>query len=250
MFFVIVAFALLIVRLFYLQVIEGEELRRLSKNNCIRLQSLDAPRGLIFDRKGRMLVDNRPSFDLSINLSGDKPIGPTLERISQYINMPEKELTAKITRSKKTSPYKPVFLKKDIGRDALAAIEVHRFDLPGVIVNIRPVRHYINKKSASHLIGYLSEINSEELKCGEFPGCKGGDFIGKFGVEKAYEHFLRGQRGGQQVEVNAVGQVVRVLETVKAHPGHNIFLTIDQVLQEKAESLLRTKTGADRKSVV
>jgi len=126
----------------------------------------------------------------------------------------------------------------------LAAIEVHRFDLPGVIVNIRPVRHYINKQSASHLIGYLSEINPDELTCGKFPGCKRGDFIGKFGVEKAYEQFLRGQRGGQQVEVNAVGQVVRVLETVKARPGHNIYLTIDHVLQEKAESLLETKTGA------
>jgi len=244
MFFVIAAFALLIVRLFYLQVIEGEELRRLSENNCIRLQSIDAPRGLIFDRTGRMLVDNRPSFDLSINLNGDKPMGPTLEKVSQYISIPKKELKAKVTRSKRTSPHKPVFLKKDIGRDALAAIEVHRFDLPGVIVNIRPVRHYINKQSASHLIGYLSEINPDELTCGKFPGCKRGDFIGKFGVEKAYEQFLRGQRGGQQVEVNAVGQVVRVLETVKARPGHNIYLTIDHVLQEKAESLLETKTGA------
>ncbi|MFC1811787.1 penicillin-binding protein 2 [Thermodesulfobacteriota bacterium] len=244
MFFVIAAFALLIVRLFYLQIIEGEELRRLSENNCIRLQSIDAPRGLIFDHTGRMLVDNRPSFDLSMNLNGDKPIDPTLEKVSQYINIPKKELMAKIARSKRTSSHKPVLLKKDIGRDALAAIEVHRFDLPGVIVNIRPVRHYINKLSASHLIGYLSEINSDELKCGKFPGCKGGDFIGKFGVEKTYEEFLRGQRGGRQVEVNAVGQVVRVLETVRARPGHNIYLTIDQVLQEKAESLLETKTGA------
>ena len=244
MFFVIAAFALLIVRLFYLQVIEGEELRRLSENNCIRLQSIDAPRGLIFDRTGRMLVDNRPSFDLSINLNGDKPIGPTLKKVSHYLNIPEKELQEKIARNKRTSPNKPVLLKKDIGRDALAAVEVHRFDLPGVVVDIRPVRHYINKQSASHLIGYLSEINSDELKCGKFPGCKGGDFIGKFGVEKAYEEFLRGQRGGRQVEVNAVGQVVRVLETVRARPGHNIYLTIDQMLQEKAESLLDTKTGA------
>jgi len=241
---VIAAFIILFVRLFYLQVIEGEELRRLSENNCIRLQSVDAPRGLIFDRNGKMLVDNRPSFDLSINVKAGEEIEYTIEKISKYIKVSKKELLTKITCKKGMLSNKPILLKKDIGRDALAAIEVHKFDLPGVVVNVKPVRHYINKQSASHLIGYLSEISSEELKCGKYPGVKYGDFIGKFGVEKAYEQFLRGKRGGRQVEVNATGQVVRVLKTVDALPGYNICLTIDHTLQKKAEALLENKAGA------
>ncbi len=241
---VIAAFVLLIVRLFYLQVLEGEGFRRLSDSNCIRLQSIDAPRGLIFDRNGKLLVDNRPSFDLSIILKDAKPIERTIEKLSQYIKIPVKELMSKVERNKGISSYKPVLLKQDIGRNALAAIEVHKFDLPGVVVNVKPRRHYINKQSAAHLIGYLSEINSDELRCGKYSGCKVGDFIGKFGVEKAYEDLLRGKRGGRQVEVNAKGQVIRNLKTVDAQPGHNIFLTIDLLMQKKAEELLEGMTGA------
>ena len=92
--------------------------------------------------------------------------------------------------------------------------------------------------------GYLSEINPGELKCGEYPDCRGGDFIGKFGVEKAYGNFLRGKRGGRQVEVDARGRVVRVLKTVEAQAGNNLYLTIDQRLQAKAEALLAGVVGA------
>jgi penicillin-binding protein 2 len=135
-------------------------------------------------------------------------------------------------------------LSQDIGRSALAAVEVHRYDLPGIEVTVEPRRNYIHKESASHLLGYLSEINPDELKCGEYPDCRGGDFIGKFGVEKAYGSFLRGKRGGRQVEVDARGRVVRVLKTVEAQPGHNLYLTIDQRLQAKAEALLAGVVGA------
>ncbi len=123
-------------------------------------------------------------------------------------------------------------------------IEVNKFDLPGIEVNVRPIRHYIQRGLSAHIIGYLSEINPKELKSGAFPDTRPGDFIGKFGAEKAFDGFLRGKRGGRQVEVNATGQVVRVLNTVEAHPGHNIFLTIDQKLQEKAERLLGGLAGA------
>ncbi|MFC1828233.1 penicillin-binding protein 2 [Thermodesulfobacteriota bacterium] len=241
---VVTTFIVLFVRLLYLQVIEGEELRRLSENNCIRLQSIDAPRGLVFDRNGKMLVDNRPSFDLFMNITDDEPLDQIVEKISRRINVPKEELMERLARNKGKTRNKPLLLRKDIGRDALASIEVHKFDLPGVLITVRPLRHYINKQSASHIIGYLSEISAEELKHEKYAECKSGDFIGKFGVEKAYEQFLRGKRGGRQVEVNATGQVVRVLKTVDAHPGHNVYLTIDQTLQTKAEVLLEGKVGA------
>lgn len=241
---VVAAFVILVARLFYLQVIEGKELRRLSENNCIRLQSLDPPRGLIFDCKGRLLVDNRPSFDLGIVLKDAEPIEGTIAKLSRYIKVPPSELRSKIKRIKGISSYKPVTLIQDIGRDTLAVIEVHRFDLPGVVVNVKPKRHYLYKESAAHLIGYLGEISPEELKSGKYPEYRSGDFIGKFGVEKAYEWFLRGKRGGRQVEVNATGQVVRILKTVEPQPGNNIYLTIDHILQTKTEELLKGLSGA------
>ena len=241
---IVAVFVVLIARLFYLQIIEGEEFRRLSENNCIRLQSIEPSRGLIYDRNGILIVDNCPFFDLTVILKDARPIEHTIEKLFQYINIPASDLMRKTKRSKGISFYTPVVLKRDIGRDALAVIEAHKFDLSGVGVKVRPRRHYINRRSAAHLIGYLGEINSNELKSGKYSGCRAGDFIGKFGVERAYEDFLRGKHGGRQVEVNATGQVVRILETVEAQAGHNIFLTIDQPLQQKAEELLEGVAGA------
>ncbi|MFZ5569178.1 MAG: penicillin-binding protein 2 [Thermodesulfobacteriota bacterium] len=241
---VFAAFTVLITRLFYLQIIEGDEYRRLSDNNCIRLQNIDAPRGSIFDRKKRLLVDNRPSFDLSIVLKDAKPVEETIRKLANYTGIPEEELRNIVAEKKSHPYYRPFLLKRDIGRDALAAIKAHAYDLPGVVVDIRTVRNYIHERSAAHILGYMSEISPDELKSGRYPKNRQGDFIGKFGVEKTYEEILRGVRGGQQVEVDANGQVVRVLRTVDAVPGNNIVLTIDRDLQHKAEELLQGKTGA------
>ncbi|MBW1759785.1 MAG: penicillin-binding protein 2, partial [Deltaproteobacteria bacterium] len=244
MIWVLAAFFLLTVRLFYLQVIEGEELRRLSKNNCIRLQSIDPPRGLCFDRNGVLLVDNRPAFDVNIILRDAVPVAETIDKLSKYIKVPSKELMEKIDRYKGLFSYKPILLKRNIDRNTLAAIEVRKFDLPGVIVDVKPRRYYINKQSASHLLGYLGEINSRQLQSKKYSGYRVGEFVGKVGIEKTYEECLRGKRGGRQVEVNSTGQVRRILKTVGAQPGHNLFLTIDQVLQQKAETLLNGLAGA------
>ncbi len=243
-FCVLAAFAVLTVRLFYLQVIEGEEFRRLSENNCIRLYSLDPPRGLIFDNDNELLVDNRPSFDLGIILKDAKPVDQTIKKLAEYINVSVEEIKERIPEKRGLLSYKTIQLRQDIGRNTLAAIEVHKFDLPGIIVNVRPLRHYIHRGTAAHVLGYLGEINASELKSGSYLECRQGDYIGKFGIEKTYEKFLRGKRGGRQVEVNASGQIVRVLKTVDATPGHNILLTIDMDLQKKAEDMLKGKAGA------
>jgi len=241
---ILLAFVLLFARVFYLQIIEGEEYRRLSENNSIRLRSIDPPRGLIFDRNGELLVDNRPSFDLSIILKDAGPTEQTIEKLSRYMSVPPDELSSKISKDKHLPSYQSILLKQDIGRDALAAIEAHRFDLPGVGINVKPLRHYINSRSGAHLVGYLSEINSGELRKERYKRYRRGDFVGRFGVEKAYESLLRGERGGAQVEVNATGQVVKILKTVDARPGQNIYLTIDQAVQKKTEELLEGLAGA------
>ncbi len=243
-FILVAAFCMLLFRLFYLQIVEGEKFRKLSENNRIRLQSIDPPRGLIFDQNGRIMVDNRPSFDLGIILKDARPLEETITKLAGTINVTEEEIREKIANAKSVSPYETILLKPDIGRDLLAAIEVSRFDLPGIVIDVKIRRHYIREKSAAHLIGYLGEINLKELGNYHYDQYKSGDLIGKFGVEKSYEKFLRGKRGGRQVEVNAIGQVYRVLETVEAQPGNNIYLTINHLLQEKAEELLDNRPGA------
>ena len=239
----IAAFALLFARLIYLQVIQGEELRRLSENNCIRLQSISPSRGLIYDRKGALLVDNRPAFDLSIVVKDAKPLSETVGKLANYIQVPADELMDKIRKGRGAPSYKPIVLERDISREILAAVEVHRYDLPGVVVDVKPRRHYIHGQTAAHLLGYLAEINEAELESGKFPGYKGGESVGKCGVERSFESFLRGKAGGRQVEVDATGRVVRELEKVEARPGHNLYLTIDLALQKKAEILLEGNAG-------
>ena len=241
---VLAAFAVLLLRILYLQVVMGEEYLALSLNNRIRLQSIDPPRGLIYDKNDQVLVENRPSFDITITLKDARPVEKTMAKLSEYLDIPSEELMSKLSSSRGISAYKPIVLLQDIGRDALAAVEARKYDLPGIAINVKLARHYLNVKDAAHLIGYLSEISSGELAGGKYPDRRRGDFIGKFGAEKTFEQYLHGTRGGRQVEVNANGRVVRVLKTVPAKPGKNIHLTIDFNLQKKAESLLQGVAGA------
>jgi len=241
---IVAAFVILVARLLFLQVIEGEELRRLSEINSIRLKSVEAPRGLIYDTHDRLMADNRPSYDLSVIVKDAEPLAQTIEKLSRYSGIDEAQLLEQLEKAKETRAYKPVLLKSDISRDALAAIEVNRWDLPGIVVDVSPRRDYIFSPSSAHILGYMGEIGVDDLKKEIYSDCKTGDFIGKYGIERDREHWLRGKRGGQQVEVNATGQVVRVLNTVDAIPGHNIVLSIDQALQQTAEQLLVDQAGA------
>jgi penicillin-binding protein 2 len=241
---VLAAFVVLFIRLIYLQVIMGDEYRRLSLNNSIRLQSIDPPRGRLYDRNSDLLVDNRPSFDVNITLKDAEPLQRTLAKLSRHLQTPADTLLLQIKRTRGASAYQPRLLKQDVGRNTLAAIEVNKFNLPGVSVDVNLRRHYIYGRMAAHLIGYLSEISPAELKSGLYPDSRSGDLIGKFGAEKVYENSLRGKRGGRQVEVNANGLVVRILKTVDAEPGHYVFLTIDQRLQQRTEALLDGVVGA------
>ena len=241
---VTLAALILVLRLIYLQIIKGQEYRRLSLNNSIRLQSIDAPRGLIFDRQGNLLVDNRPSFDLYISLKDARPVDQTLGRLATHAALPVDELVQQVAGVRGAAYYHPQLLKRDIGRDKLAVVAARRYDLPGIDIQIQRLRNYIQSGLAAHLLGYIGEINTKELQREAYADCRPGDLIGKFGVERSLETYLRGERGGRQVEVNANGQVVRVLQTVPARNGHDVFLTIDSRLQQRAEELLRDSAGA------
>lgn len=241
---VVAAFLVLLARLYYLQIVKGEDYRRQSQNNWVRLQSIPPPRGLIFDRKGTLLVDNRPSFSVSMVREDAKDPRAVALRLADLLKEDSRPFLDKLQKGRGRPSFKPIVLKRDLSRNAVAVVESHRLDLPGIVISIEPMRHYIHGELACHLIGYLSEIGEAQLKSGHYPDHKSGDFIGKFGVEKSYERFFHGRPGSRKVQVNAVGQVTRVLETIDAEPGKNVFLTLDAALQRKTEALLVDKVGA------
>jgi len=240
---VLAAFLILLARLYYLQIIEGPGLRQRSQDNWFRLQSVPPMRGLIFDRSGVLLVDNRPRFDVSILSREAKDPKEVVRKLAELLNIPGETLLAKLVEARGTPSFKPILLSRDISRDAVATVEAHKLELPGIVITVEPIRDYVEGERASHLIGYLSEISPEELQSEAFPDNSVGDFIGKFGVEKAYELYFHGKRGIRHVEVNALGQLTRVLKTEEAQPGKNIYITLDIRLQRIAESLLAGKVG-------
>ena len=241
---ILMVFVLLFLRLVYLQLIKGEEYRRLSETNCVRLKSIKSSRGLIYDRHHTLLVENRPAFDLTIVLEDAHPVKETIERLADLIDVSFEDLMGSIKRAGKSAFYKPLTLKRDISRDLLAIVEAHKFDLPGIHMDVEPTRHYIYKKTAAHLLGYLGQINRRELESGGYPTVRTGDSIGRYGIEKSFEPFLQGKRGGRQVEVDVNGRLIKVLKTVPPVSGNDLHLTLDLELQRTAEQLLGENDGA------
>ena len=241
---IIVVFAVLLMRLVYLQIIKGEEYRRLSENNCIRLKSVKASRGLIYDRNGKLLVDNRPSFNLKLITEDAGSVQETVDKVAGLIDVPMEELWERIEKNGGNMFYKPLVLRENLTRNQVAAIEANKFDLPGIIIDVEPRRHYIHEKTGAHLLGYLGEINKKELDSGRHPDVYSGDSIGRYGVEKSFESLLHGKRGGRQVEVDADGRIIKVLKTVEPEPGKNLYLTMDLELQQAADSMMKDRSGA------
>jgi len=242
--FVLVVFGVLILRLWFLQILNGPVYRSKSEHNRIRLQDISPSRGIIFDRRGEVLVDNRPSYNLYIIPEEVQDQGRLLESLSRLIGLdpgPTGELLDKASRG---LPFKPVCVKRDISRNELAIIETHRFNLPGVLIAAKQQRRYISGNLASHLLGYLGEITEQQLKTGEYPDNKSGDLIGKSGVEWKWQAVLNGKRGGAQVEVDAAGRTIQVISRKPPVSGSDISLTIDKSLQALTEKALNGKRGA------
>jgi penicillin-binding protein 2 len=164
--------------------------------------------------------------------------------LSQIMNVEIDVFKESIKKAGRRAFYSPVTLKTDITRDQLAVVEAHKFDLPGIHIDVEPTRHYIHKKTAAHLLGYLGQINSKELQSGKYPHVRSGDSIGRYGIEKSFESYLQGRRGGRQVEVDANGRVIKILKTVEPVAGNDLELTLDLDLQLLAEQMLEGKEGA------
>mgnify|MGYP003876610983 CR=1 FL=1 len=240
---VVATFGLLLLRLWHLQVIEGEEFRRLCESNRIRLVKVAPLRGRIFDRKGRILADNRPSFDLFVIPEDVKDKESFAEGLAPLLGMPPEEILGKISQRGR-SPFQPVRIKGDLTWEELSRIKIRQMELPGLKVSVVPVRTYLYRGLAAHLLGTVGEITREELSRRRAKGYDIGDYLGKTGLEAAWEDYLRGLKGGRQVEVDALGRELRVLREVEPIPGWDLHLTLDLDLQRKAEELLKGKAGA------
>ena len=240
-FIVVVIFVIFFVRLWYLQVIKEQEFRLLSENNRIRLIKIPAVRGMIMDRTGRVMADNRPSFNVMVTPEDVDDLQGLTDKLSPVLNLTAEEITHTF-KDRDRPPFQPVAIKKDVSWEELSFIKNHRLDLPGVEIQIEPVRTYPYDTVAAHVLGYVGEINRDELR--KRRGYKMGDSIGKSGVEFTWEERLRGIDGGRQVEVDAVGKEVRVLNEVPPVAGNNLYLTIDLDLQQYGEQLLGKRVGA------
>ena len=241
---VVSVFVVLLLRLWFLQIIKGESYRHLSENNRIRLEDVPPTRGIIYDRNGRILVDNRPAFKLALVPADVRDMQHTLGKLGRILQVEEPELEEKVQSAPRGAPFRPILLSRDMNRDQVAAVETHRFNLPGVMVQIEPRRSYEMPSFAAHLIGYLGEIEETQLKEKRHQGYKLGDYLGKYGVEMEWEEELKGVRGGRQVEADAAGRQLSVLREVAPEPGHNLVLTLDTQLQLRAENALKGKSGA------
>jgi len=242
--FVGLAFFLIFIRLWSLQVIKGGDLRRLSENNCIRLRENPADRGMLLDRKGRIVAHNRPSFEVYLIPEDLKANPGVVTEVGNLLKIPPEEIQERINTQKRRAPFKPVRIKSDIDWNELANLEFNRVYLPGLFVDVRPRRAYDYGDLASHLIGYLGEVDENELKQAKETPYRMGTLIGKYGVEYRWENDLRGTDGGRQIEVDALGREIRPLGIVESFPGNNLFLTIDLDLQRTAEEAYQDKNGA------
>lgn len=246
----VLVIAVLIGRAAYLQIYQGEYYAGLADGNRIRIVPSMAPRGTFYDRNGELLVTNRPGFSVSL-LPLTAPISDdVIDRLSDLLKVPTDEIKTKIAGH---SGFNPIRIKTDVTPDIVSIIEEQKSQYPGVVIEVTPIRDYILKQEGAHTFGYVSEINDTELEKMKDEGYKSGDIIGKFGLEKVYDKELRGENGGQQVEVDVSGKPVQILGRKEPVPGDDLELTIDINLQQAAEKAVDeqlTQIGAHAAAAV
>jgi penicillin-binding protein 2 len=236
------AFSAVGVRLYYLQVINNQQLSDLADKNRIRLRRVPAPRGLVFDRRHRPLVDTRPSFDAVVVPEDASDLSSTVENLERYLG--EDHVADKLSQAEDDGrpPFDAITVKEHLSWQQVVALEAHQLELPGVNLQVTPRRRYLYGPMAAHLLGYVGEVNKQELT--RQATYHMGDEIGKFGLERGWENFLRGNSGGQEIEVDAVGRRLRMLREVAETPGQSVVLTLDLDVQQAAEKALGTRNGA------
>lgn len=240
---VVLILIILLIRLWDLQIMRGSEMKRLSEQNRIRINKIVAPRGVIYDRKGRIIADTRPSFNIYISHEDMKNFDQTIDGLTALIKISKEEIMEKLEAAKGQPASFPVKIKSDVSLDDVAKIEANRVYLPGVNIQVEPKRFYHYGKMFAHLVGYVSEISDEELKKKEYQNYSPGDFIGRYGLERSYETYLRGVDGEKRVEVDSRGREMRILEQKNPIPGNSIYLNVDLDIQGAVDKAFENKRG-------
>lgn len=234
--FVFIFIILLGLGLFQAQVLRGSYYYELSKRNRVRLIPLEAPRGRVFDQKERLLAANRPSYNV---IAIPEDITPEVyPRLAKLLEMPEKEVRKRMSAGREY-PFAPAIIKEDIPQELAFRIEERRPELSGVTVRVEGVRYYPYGETASHVIGYIGTVNRRECEDMDRDRFGVNSKIGRDGIERAFDESLRGWRGGQQIEVDARGQMVRVISDLKPEPGADITLTLDLEFQKKIMEMIK-----------
>ena len=237
-------FCVLALRLWFLQILGTDHYRDLSERNRIRYVAIQAPRGAVFDRHGTLLVDNRPAFTVSALRQEVDDRRQLFFNLATLLDIEEAQLEERWQRGQGLPRYRPLPLLEDVGRQAVEMVQENSIDLPGILVEVKPFRSYPFGDMAAHLFGYLGEVTEDDLKQPEFSDYRSGTMVGKTALERVYENRLQGAAGQKRIEVNVRGRELRQVTTRDPLPGHQIYLTIDTVLQKAAEEALADGAGS------
>ena len=253
---ILICFAVVFIRLWYLQIFKGELYHKFSIQNRLRKEIIKSPRGMIFDRNGDLLVDNIPRFDAILTRQFLSKKEKTLGRLSDILSMDLKTIKRIIKKKSSQAKYRPIIIKKNISLKEVARIETENAFLPGVSVDTFISREYVDKNTGAHLLGYISEISQTQLpkyKKRDKINYKLGDFIGQFGIEEQMDKVIRGKNGFEYVEVDALGRKKKFInkdnlfqgeKSLKPIPGNNLRLTIDRDMQLAGFKALKGRTGS------
>ncbi len=231
-------FAIIVIRLWNLQIYHGAEYKEKAYSNRIRIQETSAPRGQIFDRRGREIVTNRPSFNVVLLREDSHDIDDVVKRLAPILKEDISTLWDRIREAAGTPLYLPVSLKEDIDWETLAYLENHNQDFSGIRIEVKPVRVYNYGDLAANIIGYLGVISKKELEQADRTVYSGREIIGKRGLERLRESDLRGEKGRNYTEVDAKGFERQKLKSLDPLPGKEIHLTLDAELQKIAEDMM------------
>jgi len=238
-------FLFLIINFWKLQVLQHSKYQSLADNNRIRLVDMPATRGIIKDRNGVIIADSSPNYSLAvIPRDMDRARDKELEALAKLLDREPEDIFDRVRTGMSVAPYRTVLVMENLDDREVALFDAEKDRFPGAVLLVTPRRFYPFGTTASHLLGYVGEISSEQLASGEFKGARKGDVIGELALEKLYDEYLRGRDGGRQVEVDARGREINILGITEPIPGANAILTIDIRLQKEMEDALGEKHGA------
>jgi len=233
---IIVLFSVLAVSFWVLQVVQHAKFEEMAENNHQRTLALRAPRGIVFDRNGQVLVENRHSYSISIVREHTKDLNHTIQLLAAVLNVPGNRVREIVDRHRREPTYRPITVVQDATNGQVAAVMARRLELPDVVVEEVPTRQYPNSMAA-HLFGYVGEVNEDQVAADD--ELKSGDIVGQSGIEKIYNALLMGEDGAKRVVVNSVGREIRTIEEVQPTEGKRLQLTIDKDVQAAVEEGFR-----------